>query len=101
MHNFIRLKVGFQHRSEFPLRTPEEGNLWKVTQLSWQPVNTHRKLHSSLYLYAKMLNFGERGYCNIPHNFGIQRLIRFQLLTAQKLPFLSLILLVGQQLGLG
>jgi hypothetical protein len=36
-----------------------------------------------------MLNFGERGYCNILHNFGIQRVTRFQLLSAQKSPFLS------------
>jgi hypothetical protein len=31
-----------------------------------------------------MLNFGERGYCNILHNFGIQCVTRFQLLSAQK-----------------
>jgi hypothetical protein len=48
----------------------------RVTKLSWQPADTHRKLRGSLYPYAKMLNFGERGYCNIPHNFGIQRMIR-------------------------
>jgi hypothetical protein len=31
-----------------------------------------------------MLNFGERGHCNILHNFGIQHVTRFQLLSAQK-----------------
>jgi hypothetical protein len=44
-----------------------------------------------------MLNFGERGYHNILHKFGIQRVTRFQLLSAQKSPFLSFALLFGQQ----
>jgi hypothetical protein len=64
----------------------------------WQPTDTHRKLCSSLICDAKMLNFGECGYCNIPHNFGIQRVTRFQLLRAQKSPLLSFALLFGQQL---
>jgi hypothetical protein len=37
-----------------------------------------------------MLNFGERGYCNILHNFGIQRVTRFQLLSAQKVSITKL-----------
>jgi hypothetical protein len=36
------------------------------------------KCRISLITYAKMLNFGERGYCNILLNFGIQRVTRFQ-----------------------
>jgi hypothetical protein len=31
MQDFIRLKDGFQHRSEFPFRTPKEGDLQEVT----------------------------------------------------------------------
>jgi hypothetical protein len=44
-----------------------------------------------------MMNFGERSYYNIPHNFGIQRVTRFQPLPAQKSPLLSFVLLFGQQ----
>jgi hypothetical protein len=44
----------------------------------WQPTDTHRKLCSSLIFYAKVLNFGERGYCNILLDFGIQRITGFQ-----------------------
>jgi hypothetical protein len=47
-----------------------------------------------------MLNFGERGYGNILHNFGIQCVTRFQILSAKKPPFLSFVLLFGQQLEL-
>jgi hypothetical protein len=98
MQDLIRLKVCFQPPGEFPFRMLEEGNLREVTQLFWQPIDTHRKLRSSLISYAKMLNFGERGYCNILHNFGIQRVTRFQLLSAQKSPLLNFVLLFGQQL---
>jgi hypothetical protein len=45
-----------------------------------------------------MMNFGERGYCNILRNFGIQRVTRFQLLSAQKSSLLSFVLLFGQHL---
>jgi hypothetical protein len=34
--------------------------------------------HSSLITYAEMLNFGERGCCNIFLNLGIQRVSKFQ-----------------------
>jgi hypothetical protein len=37
-----------------------------------------------------MLNFGEHGYCHILHNFGIQRVTRFQLLSAQKVSITKL-----------
>jgi hypothetical protein len=42
-----------------------------VDQHSW-------KLRSSLITYAKMLSFGERGYCNILHNFGNQHVTKSQ-----------------------
>jgi hypothetical protein len=45
-----------------------------------------------------MLNFGERGYCNILLNLGIQRVKRFQHLSAQKSPLLNFALVFGQKL---
>jgi hypothetical protein len=48
-----------------------------------------------------MLNFGERGYCNILHNFGIQRIIRFQLLTAKKIPIPKLCFAIWTAARLG
>jgi hypothetical protein len=98
MQDLIYLKVGFHPHSEFPFHMPEEGNLREVTQLLWQPTDTHQILRSSLVSYANMLNFGEHGYCNVLHNFGIQCVTRFQLLGAQKSPLLSFVLLFGQQL---
>jgi hypothetical protein len=50
-----------------------------------------------------MLNFGERGHCNIPYNFGTQRMICFRRSIARNLPFLSPVLLFGTaaRIGLG
>jgi hypothetical protein len=58
---------------------PEEGND-AGSRLAILAANRHSpKTRSSLISYAKMLDFGERGYCNIPYNFGIPRVTRFQL----------------------
>jgi hypothetical protein len=34
-----------------------------------------------------MLNFGEHSHYNIPHNIGIQRMIRFRRSIARKISF--------------
>jgi hypothetical protein len=77
---------------------PEESKLREVTQLFGSRLTLTKNFVVLSLLMQKILNFDERSDCNILHNLGIQCVTRFQLLSAQKSPLLSFILLFGHQL---
>jgi hypothetical protein len=71
-------RAGFQPCGEFSISRARRRQC-AGSYLAILATDRHsQKRHISLITYAKMLNFGERGYCNILLNFGIQCVTRFE-----------------------
>jgi hypothetical protein len=74
-------RVGFPLLGEFSISRARRRQCAENHLAFWQSTDTHRKCLSSLITYAKMLSLGERGCCNILHNFGSQHVTNSHILV--------------------